>query len=420
MMAENDQAYETLARRFHMDTSNDAFKNLDHLAAQRREAESTYHTGVITPAGELFVAMPHQLTQALTEVLLAERRVSRLWDSVPGVMQWNYVIDSISGELYATNRMEGVRSTRKEVSRAVTAAARKDSGKRTRFSEFAHLYLGLRDDTSKAPRTLEDIRSIYDKVVLGEVSEEDRPDGALFRAKGVDVLGPGGRRVHEGVNGEAQISALLTRMMLLVSDGGLPPVLAAVVSHFLFEYIHPFYDGNGRTGRYLLALYLKEDLTLPTVLSLSRTIAENKSAYYKAFKVVEDPLDRGELTPFVLTMLDLISKAQKNLEDELAGRVGLLKKAGDLSTRLAHDNDLPKTASDLLYFVVQEEVFDTVKAVTLPSAADELRISRQTTRKYLGLLQNKDLVRIIPGRPLRVVASDFLHATIAGTVLGEK
>lgn len=420
MMAENDPSYETLARRFHMDTSNDAFKNLDRLATQRREAESTYRTGIVTQAGELFVAMPHQLTQALTDVLLAERRVSRLWDSVPGVMQWNYVIDSISGELYATNEMEGVRSTRKEVSRAVTAAAHKDSGKRTRFSEFAHLYLGLRDDTSQAPRSLEDIRSIYDKVVLGEVSQEDRPDGALFRAKGVQILGPGGRTVHEGVNGEAQISALLTRMMLLVSDGGLPSVLAAVVSHFLFEYIHPFYDGNGRTGRYLLALYLKEDLTLPTVLSLSRTIAENKNAYYRAFKVAEDPLNRGELTPFVLTMLDLISKAQKNLEDELAGRVGLLKKAGDLSDRLTRDGNLPKTASDLLYFVVQEEVFDTVKAVTLPSAADELRVSRQTARKYLGLLQDKDLVRIIPGRPLKVVASDSLHATILSSVRGEK
>ena len=62
----------------------------------------------------------------------------------------------------------------------------------------------------------------------------------------------------------------------------IPFLQRAIASHFLFEYIHPFYDGNGRTGRYLLALYLSNDLTLPTVLSLSRTIAENKNEIYKA------------------------------------------------------------------------------------------------------------------------------------------
>lgn len=44
-----------------------------------------------------------------------------------------------------------------------------------------------------------------------------------------------------------------------------------------FRVHPPFYDGNGRTGRYLLALYLDESLSIPTVLSLSRTIAKNKT-----------------------------------------------------------------------------------------------------------------------------------------------
>lgn len=79
----------------------------------------------------------------------------------------------------------------------------------------------------------------------------------------------------------------------------------------------PFYDGNGRTGRYLLALYLDESLSIPTALSLSRTIAENKHAYYAAFSSVENPLNHGEMTHFVYSMLELIRTAQSSMIEQL-------------------------------------------------------------------------------------------------------
>ena len=84
-----------------------------------------------------------------------------------------------------------------------------------------------------------------------------------------------------------------------------------LASHYLFEYAHPFYDGNRRTGRYLLSLFLSEPLSKPTVLSLSRTIAENRSDYYAAFRTVDNPLNKGELTFFVYALLDLVRKAQR-------------------------------------------------------------------------------------------------------------
>ena len=132
-------------------------------------------------------------------------------------------------------------------------------------------------------------------------------------------------------------------MMDLARSDTIPFLQRAIASHFLFEYIHPFYDGNGRTGRYLLALYLSNDLTLPTVLSLSRTIAENKNEYYKAFTEAEDKLNSGELTFFVYTILGLIERAQESLIEELGVKIDQLDKRPSCVTSYGGNMHCPRT-----------------------------------------------------------------------------
>ena len=338
--------YRTLARLFHADRSMDSYANHDRLVRQRLEADSTFTTGIGTPLGELFIATPRCVCMLTQKVLLAERQVSAMWRSIPGVMRWNYIYHAISEELLATNEMEGVRSTRKETEAAVAAArqARTEGDmEKARFGEFAKLYLNLTNRDVELPKTLEDIRDIYDKIALDEIDDKNRPDGELFRKGDVEVQGPHGTVIHSGVSSEARISALLAQMMDLARSDTIPFLQRAIASHFLFEYIHPFYDGNGRTGRYLLALYLSNDLTLPTVLSLSRTIAENKNEYYKAFTEAEDKLNSGELTFFVYTILGLIERAQESLIEELGVKIDQLDKATVLRDELRGNMHCPRT-----------------------------------------------------------------------------
>ncbi|KAB8288006.1 cell division protein Fic [Bifidobacterium ramosum] len=414
-----DMKYRSLARLFHADRSNDAFNNHNQRALQRLEADSTFRTGIMTPLGELFAATPRETATLTERVLLAERRVSRLWNQIPGVMRWDYIRHSISEELFATNEMEGVRSTRKETQNAVAVAeqARKEGdASRAKFSEFAKLYLNLADEDSSLPMSIVDIRDIYDKVVLDEIDENDKPDGDLFRRHDVEIQGPHGVAIHNGVSGENAISALLADMIHLASSDEIPRLQAAIISHFLFEYVHPFYDGNGRTGRYLLALYLNRDLTMPTVLSLSRTIAEHKVAYYKAFTEAEDKLNCGELTFFVNTILGFIQQAQNELIDELGVKVDQLNKGGAVCERLAEQHDLSRNALSLLYAVVQEELFDSFKSMSLADAAYHLRLSKQSARKYVGELLDADLVEQSGKRPLKIRASVSLrNILVSGT-----
>lgn len=81
------------------------------------------------------------------------------------------------------------------------------------------------------------------------------------------------------------------------------------IIHYQFESIHPFYDGNGRTGRIINILYLvlKDLLNLP-VLYLSRYIIENKSEYYKLLQKVRDEDAWVEWVLYMLTALEITSR----------------------------------------------------------------------------------------------------------------
>lgn len=410
--------YKTLARLFHADPSTSSFAHLKERTLARLEADSTFRTGIQTSLGEFFVANPRELILLSEKVLLTEKTVTQLWDSVSGVIQWNYIRHAISEELFTSNEIEGVRSTRKETQEAVNKAMeeyRTSDGRSARFLEFAKLYLNLAHGNTTLPSTLAEIRNIYDNIVVNEIDESDKPDGTLFRASAMEIQGAHGEAIHSGVQGENAINLMLMHMMDLTQNPQFPSLQSAIVSHFLFEYTHPFYDGNGRTGRYLLALYLKQSLSLPTVLSLSHIIATRKNAYYKAFTIAEDPLNRGELTFFVETILQFISEAQEEIIEQLSIKVAQLHKAETLCNQLTQEKSLSKHASNLLFMTVQEALFDSAASVSLEAAADYLQVTKQSARKYVQELDSAGLIVFVSKRPLRFRASEQYLNPLNGT-----
>lgn len=229
----------------------------------------------------------------------------------------------------------------------------------------------------------------------------------------MELKWPHGLAIHNGVSGEGNISALLADMIHLATSDEIPRLQAAIMSHFLFEYIHPFYDGNGRTGRYLLALYLNHDLTMPTVLSLSRTIAENKNAYYKAFVEAEAKLNCGELTLFVNTLLGFIREAQDELIGELEIMVDQLDKGETICERLRQKHGLSAEAASILYGVIQEEMFDSIESMSLDDAARQIGLSKQSARTYVGEILDAGLVVQSGKRPLKIQTSESLKSILS-------
>ncbi len=96
-------------------------------------------------------------------------------------------------------------------------------------------------------------------------------------------------------------------------ESKLDPLIKMALMHYQFEAIHPFYDGNGRTGRILLLLYLKKEKLLNTpAIFLSEYIINNRTEYYRKLRNVTE---KNSWEDWVLFMLDMIEvTATKGLE----------------------------------------------------------------------------------------------------------
>lgn len=390
--------YPTVRKVLYSDNTSERFSRAEHVARERLEAESTFRTGIILDHGELFLAVPRQLSVAHEQVLRKERRVSALWRQLPRVALGAYIRSLIVDEVVSSNEIEGVYSTRRQIKDALEATVENHAP----FTEFAQLYLGITENNISYPETPETIRNIYDAVVGDTLAPECKLGDSLFRRDGVELYGAGGKRIHVGVAPD-RIVPRIEEMLRLAHRDDIPEVFCAALCHFLFEYIHPFFDGNGRTGRYLLALQLARPLSQPTVLSLSRTIAENKATYYKAFKTVEHPVNRSEATPFVLMLCDLLLQAQDALIVDLEEKRDQIDRAYDAISEVPSEWD--ERERDVLFYAAQRSLFDLYQEIRSNDIAAFLGVSQAVARAVLKSLERRGMLKRVSGRPLTYVLS---------------
>jgi len=152
------------------------------------------------------------------------------------------------------------------------------------------------------------------------------------------------------------------------------PLIKMAIIHYQFESIHPFYDGNGRTGRIIniLYLFLNGLLDLP-ILYLSRYIIQHKPDYYRLLQEVRDT---GNWEEWILFMLDSISKTAKGTI-ELINDIRLLMAEYKLAIR----DRLPKIYSKDLLETLFKHPYTKIEHVE-----NDLQVSYLTARTYLDKL----------------------------------
>ncbi len=163
--------------------------------------------------------------------------------------------------------------------------------------------------------------------------------------------------------------------------GDADPLVQMAVLHYQFESIHPFYDGNGRTGRILNLLYLVLHglLDLP-VLYLSRYIVRHKQDYYRGLQSV-----RAEEAweGWILFMLKAVEETSRETLTKVQGIRALMQ-----LTKLRLRNELPKIYSQDLLNNLFRYPYTKIEFIER-----DLGVSRPTATKYLGALEAAGFVR---------------------------
>lgn len=128
--------------------------------------------------------------------------------------------------------------------------------------------------------------------------------------------------------GEDVIREKLKSLEIFINTSDdLDPLIKLGLIHYQFEAIHPFFDGNGRTGRIIMLLYLNMAglMQMPS-LYLSRYILKHRDDYYRNIRAVTE---KGEWTRWVLFVLDMIETTAKQGRQRIENIKNTMKKTGD-------------------------------------------------------------------------------------------
>ena len=188
-----------------------------------------------------------------------------------------------------------------------------------------------------------------------------------------------GETVYTPPAGEAEIRELLSNLEKYINEDydDLDPLIKLAVIHYQFESIHPFYDGNGRTGRIINVLYLvlKELLDSP-ILYLSSYIIRNKSAYYRLLQEVRTQENWEDWLVYILTGIEETAEETLRLVKRINAEVEAM------STEIKER--LPKIYSKELIALLFYEFY--TKIVYLEKG---LAVTRKTAVNYLSSLEKE-------------------------------
>lgn len=226
-------------------------------------------------------------------------------NTVPPVVLYQFTRLSIVEEVKSTNDIEGVRSTKKEIREIIE----KKGTHYHRLQSVVHQYLELLGEEEIKFDTCHDIRNFYDDFTHQEIIRENpqnRLDGSLFRKEPVQIEAATGKTIHQGLYPESRIIEALDQALRILHSEEYPLLIRLALFHYFFVYIHPFYDGNGRTDRFITSYFLSRQFHRLLAVRLSIYIKRNQSRYYHMLEEADSERNRGDMTPFVMGFLDIL------------------------------------------------------------------------------------------------------------------
>jgi hypothetical protein len=352
---------------------------------------------------ELFFLPIKNVLMLQDEIIQNSRDILNLSNELPEVAL-NYCIREIMvNEIIKSNGIEGVHTTKKDVYDSM------NSNKKYRFSGIIKKYKQITENKIEKINSAEEIRKIYDEVFSEEImiNPENQLDGKLFRKGLVYVTDSSMKNVHLGDSNEDLILKHIQNLIIFMNKKDINFLLKACIIHYYFEYIHPFYDGNGRFGRLIFSMYLARKLDVFTGLSLSYAIFSEKEKYSKLFLNTSNSKNFGEITFFLIGMLELIKKGQESIMKMLEDKIEKL----NFSRNYLNNLNLSDLEKNIMFVYIQNHIFSN-SDLEDKELCKIINMSRPTLKNNIEQLIKKEYLTKISKKSITHVLSDKLQKVI--------
>jgi Fic family protein len=271
--------------------------------------------------------------QILRKTISAGRALAQLNGTLLNLPNPTLFLDTIYlQEAKASSEVENIITTNDELYKSLVADRKIDNlATKEVLSYKEALWLGLEELKTKP--------FITTNLCVKIVQCIKQNNASIRNTTGTTLSNTQGEVIYTPPSGEQIIREKLANLEKFINeDETIDPLIKMAILHYQFEAIHPFSDGNGRTGRILLLLYLKISGLLDTpAIYLSEYIIKHKIEYYRCLR---DVTEKNEWEDYILYMLDMIEEtANKGLK-----RLNKITVAMD-ETATEIKNKLPKVYS---------------------------------------------------------------------------
>ena len=376
--------YESLYKLFYID------KDLyEQVYNERIKSKNTFFLDFEIKGNKLFYLEDPELLKKIISIEVMDKKIQELVQFLPKLSINQFSRRCLIDEIIMSNKIERVYSTRREIDDIISEI---NTNSNKRFKGLVNKYILLFDKENIKIEEPKDIREIYNELALPEIIEDDpenAPDGVLFRKESVSVQSETGKIIHNGLAPESKIIEALQKAINLLQNDDILPLIRIGIFHYLFGYIHPFYDGNGRTSRFISSYLLTKCLQPIIGFRISYTIKENLKSYYEAFKICNDPRNKGDITPFLFMFVDIVEESMTQLYNALNNRKNLLIYYSDAIPYFY--KGLDNKYDNIYYQLVQATLFSE-NGITIKELMVTNELSKSTIISRLNEIKKSEIL----------------------------
>jgi Fic family protein len=266
--------------------------------------------------------------EILRKTISAGRALAQLNGTLLNLPNPTLFLDTIYlQEAKASSEVENIITTNDELYKSLVADRKVEKTATKEVLSYKEaLWLGM-EQLKKKP-------FITTNLCVNIVQCIKQNSASIRNTAGTTLTNIQGEVIYTPPSGEKVIREKLANLEKFINeDDTIDPLIKMALIHYQFEAIHPFPDGNGRTGRILLLLYLKLSGLLDTpAIYLSEYIIKNKANYYKCLRNVTE---KNDWENYILYMLDMIEETStKGLERLNKITTTMVKTAEEIKQKL--------------------------------------------------------------------------------------